>query len=114
MPQNKASGFLVPNYCLGRGNYTNEKELRGIQQSKDWWLGLKKRHPELTIRRSEKLSSSRPRMMNPVVVDKYYTDLEQIVNDSNLENKPHCIWNTDETGRSFDHTPVRVISYKKN
>ncbi|XP_022342950.2 uncharacterized protein LOC111136409 [Crassostrea virginica] len=86
---------------------------KGIQPSKDWWTGLKKRHPELTIRRSEKLSSSRARMMNPVVVDKYFTDLEQIVKDLNLEMKPHCIWNMDETGRSFEHTPVRVISDKK-
>ena len=87
---------------------------KGTQPSKNWWTGLRKRNPELTIRRSEKLSSSRAGMINPVVVNKYFTDMEQIVKALNLENKPHCIWNMDETVRSFEHTPVRVISDKIN
>ena len=71
---------------------------------------MKKRHLERTICWSKKLSSFRAGMMNPVVVNKYFTDQEQIVKALNLENKPYCIWNMDETGRSFQHTPVRVIS----
>ena len=50
---------------------------KGIQPSIDLWTELRKHHPELTIRQSEKLSSSRSRMMNPVVVNKYFRDLEQ-------------------------------------
>ena len=52
-------------------------------------------------------------MMNPVVVQKYFNDLETIIEDLNLKDKPDCIWNCDETGRSFEHNPVRVISEKK-
>ena len=58
----------------------------------DW---VEKTPPELKIRRSEKLSSFRARMMNSVVVDTFFTDLEQILKDLNLENKLHCIWNMD-------------------
>jgi hypothetical protein len=51
-------------------------------------------------------------MMNPVVVQKYFDDLETIINDLNLQDKPLGILNCDETGRSFEHNPVRVIADK--
>ena len=51
--------------------------------------------------------------MNPVVVHKYFNDLETEIEDLNLKDKPDCIWNCDETGRSFEHNPERVISEKK-
>lgn len=45
-------------------------------------------------------------MMNPVVVQKYFNDLETIIEDLNLKDRPDCIWNFDVTGRSFEHNPV--------
>jgi hypothetical protein len=71
-----------------------------------------KRHKELTIRQAEKLGTSRVRMMNPVVVQKYFDDLETIIEDLNLQDQPQCIWDCDETGRRFEHNPVRVIADK--
>jgi hypothetical protein len=82
------------------------------QPSKEWFNGFKKRH-SLSIRRAEKLGSSRARMMNPVVVNNYFVDLESIFDDLKLSEKPHCVWNCDETGRNFEHSPVRVIADKK-
>lgn len=75
---------------------------KNVTPSKQWWEGLKKRHTELTIRRPEKLSSSRASMLNPVVVEKYMNGLGTLMDSLGLTNMPKIIWNCDETGRSFE------------
>lgn len=42
----------------------------------DWWRGFKIRHPDMILRKIEKLSTSRIRMLNEVVVTKYLDDPE--------------------------------------
>ena len=77
---------------------------------KDWWAGFKKRHPEVTLRKPESLSSLRSRAGNPVTVGKYYMELNKILKDNGLEGRPHLIWNCDETGVCLEHTPVKVVA----
>lgn len=77
-----------------------------------WWRGLKSRHPELVIRKPEKLSTVRSRMMNREVVSKYISALDQLVTDLQLHDKPECIWNCDEKGFQFEHSPVSVCARK--
>ncbi|XP_062595646.1 uncharacterized protein LOC134257003 [Saccostrea cucullata] len=79
---------------------------------KDWFVGFMKRHPTLSIRKPEKLATTRARMTNPAIVSKYFDDLGQILKNLGLLSKPACIWNCDETGKSFEHTPVKVIAEK--
>ena len=50
----------------------------------DWFLGLKKRHPDLSLRRPEKLSSCRSKMLNKDVMDKYFSELEKVMNELDL------------------------------
>lgn len=77
-----------------------------------WWNCFKKRHPELAIRKPEKLGNSRARMLNPTVVERYMNDLGQKISELKLEHKPNQIWNCDETGKQFQHNPVKVIAQK--
>lgn len=79
---------------------------------KSWWKGMKNRHPELTIRKPEKLGSLRARMLNREVVGHYFDSLGDLINKLNLQNKPSMIWNCDETGKQLEHTPVRVVAKK--
>ncbi|XP_045169801.2 uncharacterized protein LOC123532438 [Mercenaria mercenaria] len=79
---------------------------------KDWWEGVRRRHPDLTIRKPEKLSSTRARMMNREVIGRYFNDLGTIIEELNLLDKPQNVWNCDEMGKSFEHDPVRVVSQK--
>lgn len=51
-------------------------------------------------------------MMNPEVVSKYFTDLATLVDTLDLSDKPQCIWNCDESGKNFEHDPVRIITTK--
>jgi len=79
--------------------------------SKNWWSGLKRRH-DLTSRKPERQWYVRARMMNPEVVSKYYTDLATRVDTLDMSDKPQYIWNFDESGKNFEHDPVRVITAK--
>lgn len=79
---------------------------------KDWLKGLQKRFPELTTRKPEKLGTARARMLNSTVVERYFAELTTVVNDLKLKDKPHLIWNCDETGKQLTHEPVRVMARK--
>ena len=50
-----------------------------LYAGKDWWQGVRRRHPEITLRKPEKLSTVRERMLNQPVVDSYFNALEKIV-----------------------------------
>ncbi|XP_041370288.1 uncharacterized protein LOC121384088 [Gigantopelta aegis] len=78
----------------------------------DWWQGLKMRHPELVLRKPEKLTTFRARMLNRPVVQKYFDELNTVMNTLDITKKPHLIWNLDETGKQFEHTPVHICSAK--
>ena len=44
------------------------------------------------------------------VVMKYFDGLEKMIRDLNLEGKPQCIWNCDETGLQFSPNPGKVLA----
>ena len=75
---------------------------------KDWWAGFKRRHPEIVIRKPEKLSTVRSKMLNPTVVGNYLKELKQVTEGL----APTSIWNMDETGLNLEHQPSRVIARK--
>jgi hypothetical protein len=41
-------------------------------------------------------------MMNRQKVEGYFKDLEAILTERNLLDKPKLVWNMDETGKSFE------------
>ncbi|OWF47842.1 uncharacterized protein LOC110453826 [Mizuhopecten yessoensis] len=53
-------------------------------------------------------------MLNPEVVSKYMDDLGSLLLKLGISGKPKQIWNCNETGRSFEHSPVRVIAEKSS
>ncbi|KAK3104222.1 hypothetical protein FSP39_025431 [Pinctada imbricata] len=79
---------------------------------KDWWYSFSRRNPEISLRKPEKLGNMRAKMLNPQKVNNYFDDLEKLVKELDLTNKPQFIWNADETGKQFQHNPVNVIAQK--
>ena len=61
-----------------------------------------KRHPDLSIRKPEKLTTTRTRMLNPVVATNYFNDLDALLDKLDLKEKPDQTWNCDETGKSLN------------
>jgi len=50
--------------------------------------------------------------LNPEVVSNYFQDLHNIISKNELHAHPERIWNCDETGFNFEHSPVIVVAEK--
>lgn len=77
-----------------------------------WWYGMKRRHLKITLRRPEGTAAVRHQCMDPTKVAKYFSVLKMVLDDNQLNSKPHTIWNMDETGVQLDHKPGRIIATK--
>ena len=75
---------------------------------KDWWAGFRRGNPDVVLRKAEKLSTVRSRMLNQIDVGSYMVELRRITKEHNLS--PTEIWNMDETGLSLEHQPTRVVA----
>ena len=78
----------------------------------DWYLGVKQRHPDLALRRPEPLCTNRSRMLNKNVMEKYFHDLGDLLDQLGLAEAPDCIWNANETGFQMLQKPVRMVARK--
>jgi hypothetical protein len=76
----------------------------------DFWEGFKKRHPDISLRTPEALALNRSKAMNPVIVGGYFRQLKTLLAENNLTDKPHLIWNADETSVPFTHAPAKVVA----
>lgn len=78
----------------------------------EWWLRFKTRH-NLSIRKPELMESSRTRQAgDPFIVMNFYDKLEQILKDSDLLDKPKCIWNANETSLNHDPGITKIVARK--
>lgn len=93
-----------------------KKHKRGFKRetpSNRWWRLVKSRHAgKLTLRQPEGTASVREQCMDPVKVAKYFTALKQVMEESDLLDKPNNLWNMDETGLQLDVKPKKVATEK--
>ncbi|XP_052278809.1 uncharacterized protein LOC127877190 [Dreissena polymorpha] len=76
---------------------------------KDWIAGFLKRHPDVSLRTPQALSTCRARMLNETVTNNYFNDLAWLLESLCLQDKPVRIWNIDETSVPLLHKPARVL-----
>lgn len=67
--------------------------------SDKWCQRFRKRHPEIKLRRPDRASNARMEVSKEDV-EEYFDLLETTINKLDLQNKPECIFNCDETGIS--------------
>lgn len=77
-----------------------------------WLTKFLRRHPELSIRKSEGVSLARSRGMSTEIVKSYFELLERTLAENNLFDKPGNIYNMDETGLQLNNKPGHVIAAK--
>ena len=66
---------------------------------KEWFRKCKARNPEVSLRKPEKSCTQRLKAMNPpTLVGDYFVDLNRLMKENKLGEKPQNIWNMDETG----------------
>ena len=79
---------------------------------KHWWSNFQKRHPELTLRKSDKLDCCWAEAYSAEVVDEYFDLLENVLKENNLINAPRQLYNCDETFLPLDTTREMVVTLK--
>jgi len=57
-----------------------------------------KRHQKLSMRKPESLLAARAAAVNPVVIGKWFDDLEKLMVLMKIKDRPANNWNVDETG----------------
>ena len=75
-----------------------------------WMYDFLKRWPELKIMKPKGLSMVRAHSATRETLDNYYKELLRIIQKYKLLEKPHRIFNVDETGISSEHIPPKIVA----
>ena len=70
------------------------------------------RHPELSIRKTEQLSSARARAQDPQVIQQWFELLDKDLTKAGLKGLPEQIFDVDESGFVTDPKYDIVIARK--
>ena len=80
--------------------------------SEHWWSNFMKRHPKLTLRKTDSLERDRAEAFNETVVNEYFELLETTLEEYELKDKPRQLYNCDETFLPLDYTRERAVTLK--
>ena len=76
----------------------------------DWWSGFMKRHPQLVKRKPQPLQVVRAKSATVAMIDDWFEScLKPTLTELGLTEKPHCIYNVDETGFPLSGRPSHVL-----
>ena len=80
--------------------------------SSGWWESFVKRHSQLCIRKAEKVTYARLQATDPLVLNSYFDILEKTLEEYDLFEDPSRVFNCDEAGISYQHSPPSVVAVK--
>ena len=86
----------------------------GVSLSSCWFYGFLGRWPDLTIRKPQKLASSRAEGASREKLDRYFRELATFLTSNGLRERPERIYNIDETGVNPQHNPLNIVCNNKN
>lgn len=89
---------LVEQYCRLNNVKTPFKSGR---PGPDWFILFKKRN-KLSLKKPQAVEKARQKCNDPFIIYPYFELLENTINDLGLQDKPHLIYNLDETGFNMD------------
>ena len=92
-------------------NYPDAWDKNG-EAGVDWFYGLMKRNPNLSIRMPEATSIARATAFNRYNVDMFFEQYERILTRPNFKLEPHRVWNLDETGVKTVQGTSKILSEK--
>jgi hypothetical protein len=76
------------------------------------YLGFLKQNKELKFLKSRSLCFNRAKSVTPLHISNYFNNLENILSEHNLKDRPELIYNIDETGFSPEHVPPKILALK--
>lgn len=74
-----------------------------------WWRGFRHRHPTLSLRRPDPLDRGRACMTSENIIKDYFKTLNDVLTQNDLHDKPHLIYNCDETGICLNKSSQKVV-----
>ncbi|KAG5262976.1 hypothetical protein AALO_G00281080 [Alosa alosa] len=80
--------------------------------SKMWWSRFRTRHPNISARKADTLDRKRVHGATKVAVDGLFSLIEPLYAKHGLGDKPHLIFNCDETGFGQTHSREKVLCRK--
>lgn len=102
---------LVSDFVNRQKIVTRWKDGKG--PGEDWFRGFLTRHPQLTIRKGEPLSSQRVRGTDPFIIEKFYDDITKMYKNIGIGPEDGgLIFNCDETSFSHDPKDTKIVAEK--
>lgn len=98
---------IVQNFVL-RSDLLDKVPFKDGMPGEVWFLGFKKRH-RLSVKKPQPVEYARKKVLDPFLIYGYFDNLEKSIRDLGLENKPHRIWNLDETSFCTDPSRCKVV-----
>ena len=87
-----------------------ENPFRDDKPGNKWWKLFVQRHTELSLRVPEPLQQARALSCTSEAIARWFTDFEQFVDTHDLKDKPHHIWNADESGFPLSPKSGKVVT----
>ena len=75
-----------------------------------WLYNFIGRWPNLKVQKPRSLEAARAKCATKTAINNYFKELEKILTDNNLSDRPAAIFNVDEKGLSTDHKPPKIVS----
>lgn len=94
------------------GEYVKQNKIQtpfkdGIPQS-DWFSAFSKRN-NLSLKKPQSVEIARRLSIDPFIIHPYFNLLSETIKELGLENKPHLIYNLDESGFSRDPSKTKIV-----
>ena len=83
-------------------------KFKGDRPGPDWFIGFRQRH-QLSIKKPQAVEYARKDAVRPNVILPYLKQLDGIFLEYDLFNKPHVVFNVDETSFSHDPSKTKVV-----
>ena len=77
-----------------------------------WWESFCHHHPDVTLRVTAPLSSSRAKSADVNVINKYFDMFQATMEEYDLLQKPCHLFNIDETGLPISPKPLKMVCRK--
>jgi len=78
---------------------------------KDWFILFRMRN-RLAIKKPQSVEYVRKKQTDPFVINEYFNLLETTLQRLSLVDKPHLVWNLDETSMCTDPSKTKVVGEK--
>lgn len=77
-----------------------------------WYRRFMRDHPRISLKKPEQLQKCRVNAADPFVVNDFYDKLESVIQKYNLKNRPHLVFNCDESAFPTDPNNLLALGEK--